>query len=212
MKLSSTTRLTFVILVMMLGAGILSGFFGFTLGHEALKSVSQPHINPIKKLTKSQPSDQPKGFTIVKEREILVKVYDRIHGQTEAAEDKPQPAEPEEKGSVFPLKAEDSGVVLEVLKANKDQDSLLLDISLRNNGSEAVRFLYSFLEVRSQEQPLGAITDGLPGEIPATGKDFLGTVTVPLSLLDDAQEISLKLTDYPKQNLQLEIPKIPVAR
>ena len=195
----------------------MSGFLGFTLGHEALKSVSQPHINPIKKLTGTQESDQPKGFTIVKEREILVKVYDRIHGQkTEAAEEQPQKtsSEPDEKkASVFPLKTEDGGVVLEVLKANKDQDSLLLDISLKNNGSNPVRFLYSFLEVKNdQNQPLGAITDGLPGEIPASGKDFLGTVSVPLSLLDNAQEISLELTDYPDQKLQLEIPKIPVAR
>ena len=195
----------------------MSGFLGFTLGHEALKSVSQPHINPIKKLTGSQPSDEPKGFTIVKEREILVKVYDRIHGQkTEAAEDKPQKtsSEPDEqKASAFPLKTEDGGVVLEVLKANKDQDSLLLDISLKNNGSAPVRFLYSFLEVKNdRDQPLGAITDGLPGEIPASGKEFLGTVSIPLSLLDDAQEISLELTDYPDQKLQLEIPKVPVSR
>lgn len=192
----------------------MSGFLGFTLGHEALKSVSQPHINPIKKLIKSQQSDQAKGFTIVNEREILVKVYDRIHGQsTQAAADQPQAAQSEAQTSVFPLKTEDGGVVLEVLKANKDQDSLLLDISLRNNGSEPVQFLYSFLEVKNdRDQPLGAITDGLPGEIPASGKDFLGTVSVPLSLVDDAQELSLKLTDYPNQKLKLEIPKIPVEQ
>ena len=236
MKLRSTVGLAFVLLMMMLGAGAVSALWGYTLGHEALKSVSRPTANPIRKLA-DQSSEEPKEFTIVSEKEILVRVYDRTHGKketesgsssqsSESTQNLTEPPQPDEdKSSLikfseepspsegFPFKAQDQGVVLEVLEASPKKRSLSLNVKLKNNGPKKVRFLYSFLEIRNDKnQVLGAITDGLPSQLPATGENFSGTVSIPMSLLDDSQKISLMLTDYPDRNLQLKIPEIPVVR
>ncbi|NEO18623.1 hypothetical protein [Moorena sp. SIO4A5] len=45
MKFNTTVALTIVLLTMMLGAGVVSAFWGFSLGHEALKGVTQPDTN-----------------------------------------------------------------------------------------------------------------------------------------------------------------------
>ena len=112
----------------------------------------------------------------------------------------------------LPIKGKDQGVTLEVVKINQQGGSLLLDVNLRNDSRKAVRFLYSFLDVRDdQGRALSAITDGLPGELPANGENFSGTVRIPTALLNDAKQISLTLTDYPDQKLQLKISKIPVV-
>jgi hypothetical protein len=59
---------------------------------------------------------------------------------------------------------------------------------------------------------LSAITEGLPGEVPANGEEFTGTVSIPTALLEDAKSLSLTLTDYPDQKLQLKMSEIPIAR
>jgi hypothetical protein len=41
---------------------------------------------------------------------------------------------------------------------------------------------------------------------------FYGTVSIPTALLENAKEVSLTLTDYPGQKLQLQISGIPVAK
>lgn len=89
----------------------------------------------------------------------------------------------------------------------------MLNVRLKNEGGDAVRFLYSFLNVTdNQGRALSAITDGLPGELPATGEEFSGTVSIPSALLEDAKTLSLTLTDYPDQKLQLKMSEIPIAR
>ncbi|MGF1481238.1 MAG: hypothetical protein ACFB4I_17435 [Cyanophyceae cyanobacterium] len=222
MKLRSTAVLTSILLVMMAGAGALSAMMGYTLGHEALKSVSQPKIDPMR-ASWQKTEGKAKKFTVVPEKEILVKVYDQIHGKKtsppaqEIKEVKDETrsfiksSEPPE--SKFPLQAEDSGVVLEIVETNQQRGSLQLQVSLANNSEETVQFLYSFMEVKDDnERALGVIADGLPGELPPTGQKFLGTVSIPLALLEDTEQLSLLLTDYPNQNIRLNIPKIPVKR
>ncbi len=113
----------------------------------------------------------------------------------------------------LPLKSEDRGVTLEVRSASQQGGSLLLNVSLKNDGTNPVRFLYSFLNVTDdQGRAMSAITDGLPGELPPNGKEFSGTVSIPTALLEDAKKLSLTLTDYPDQKLQLKMSEIPVAR
>jgi hypothetical protein len=84
---------------------------------------------------------------------------------------------------------------------------------MKNDGSNPVRFLYSFLNVTDdQGRALSAITEGLPGELPANSQEFTGTVSIPTALLEDAKKLSLTLTDYPDQKLQLKMAEIPVNR
>ena len=66
--------------------------------------------------------------------------------------------------------------------------------------------------VYEQGRALSAITEGLPGELPPDGQEYNGTVSIPSALIENAQKLSLTLTDYPDQRLQLKMSEIPVAR
>lgn len=241
MKFNSTVALTLILLAMMLGAGFVSAMWGFTIGHEALKGVTQPDVRPTKKLVGNpQASPGKEGLTILREEDILVNVNAYINGkgqekdkEDEQANNNTQPETKEEASPQassegltteasftstdsqlnLPLKTEDRGVSLEVRSANQQGGSLLLNVTLRNEGSDAVRFLYSFLNVTDEQgRALSAITEGLPGELPANGAEFSGTVSIPTALLEDSQKLSLTLTDYPDQKLQLKMSEIPVVR
>jgi hypothetical protein len=113
----------------------------------------------------------------------------------------------------FPLNSRDGGVTLEVSAASQRSNSMLLDVSMKNEGSQPVRFLYSFLNVTDDRgRALSASAEDLPAELPPNGQVFYGTVSIPTALLENAKEVSLTLTDYPGQKLQLQISGIPVAK
>lgn len=233
MKFNSTVALTLILLAMMLGAGFVSAMWGFTLGHEALKGVTQPDTRPTKKLAETQQVSLGKeGVKILREEDILVNVNDYIKGKgkdskSDSEEKKETPANrPEQKPTpeasatqasltttTLPVKSQDQGVTLEVNSTSQSGGSFLLNVSLKNNSRSPVRFLYSFLNVTDdQGRALSAITEGLPGELPANGEAFTGTVSIPVALLEDAKKLSLSLTDYPDQKLQLKMSEIPVSR
>lgn len=238
MKLNSTVALTLILLAMMLGAGFVSAMWGFTVGHEALKGVTQPDVRPTKKLVDNQNAASGKeGVTILREEDILLNVKEYIKNKgnssvpadkedeqannSEEAQEKPSPDGFATQASFtstnsdlkLPLKTQDRGVTLQIGSATQQGGSLLLNVSLKNEGADAVRFLYSFLNVTDdQGRALSAITEGLPGELPANGEEFSGTVSIPSALIEDAKNLSLTLTDYPDQKLQLKMSEIPVAR
>ncbi len=239
MKLNSTVALTLILLAMMLGAGFVSAMWGFTVGHEALKGVTQPDVRPTKKLSDNQQTTADgEGVALLSEEDILVNVHAHIHGkdediqvdeqdtqlqnasQTETADNEVEEAFATQTSFTstsadlnLPVRSQDRGVTLEVLDVTQQGGSLLLDVSLKNEGSDTVRFLYSFLNVTDDRgRALSAITEGLPGELPANGDEFSGTVSIPTALLEDSEQLSLTLTDYPDQRLQLKMSEIPVAR
>ncbi|MBD0263193.1 MAG: hypothetical protein KME38_13075 [Spirirestis rafaelensis WJT71-NPBG6] len=231
MKLNSTVLLTLILLTLMLGAGSVSAFWGFTLGSSALKGVTTPDGRPTTKFASSKAnSAQHQAVTLLREEEILKVVKSRIEGKSKAAkakksddEDeentnkpKPQekPAEAEEKPQAgFPITAESGKVTISVQSARYSGGDLQLRVKMENKGTDSVRFLYSFLDVTDDKgRTLSASTEGLPAELPANGPTFSGTVSIPTPLLDDVKRISLALTDYPDQKLKLEVPNIPVER
>jgi hypothetical protein len=229
MRLNTTVVLTLLLLIAMAGAGSASAWWGFKIGRSALKSVRQPDVNPTKKLANTTPNVGKDGLKILPEKEILVRVYDYVHAQEEGntqpanrqAAEETQPQQATAEGAEretnpalenLPIQSQDQGVVMEITNVSQENGSLLLDVNLQNEGTKAVRFLYSFLEVRdNQGQALSAITDGLPGELPATGRDYTGTIKIPMALLEEAKTLSLTLTDYPDQKLQLNLTDIPVV-
>lgn len=231
MKLNSTVLLTLILLTLMLGAGSVSAFWGFTLGSSALKGVTTPDGRPTTKFASSKAnSAQHQAVTLLREEEILKIVKSRIDGKSKAAkakksddEDeentnkpKPQekPTEAEEKPQAgFPITAESGKVTISVQSARYSGGDLQLRVKMENKGTDSVRFLYSFLDVTDDKgRTLSASTEGLPAELPANGPTFSGTVSIPTPLLDDVKRISLALTDYPDQKLKLEVPNIPVER
>lgn len=250
MKFNSTVALTLILLAMMLGAGFVSAMWGFTLGHEALKGVTQPDVRPVKDMANNQKAPPGKeGISILREADILVQVNEHIKNGGKDAKPEKKESKPENKeknqddqannsnqsfinnqqtpdglvtqasftttssGFNTPIKSEDRGVTLEIHSANQQGGSLLLNVKLKNQGGDAVRFLYSFLNVTDEQgRALSAITEGLPGELPADGKEYSGTVSIPTALIENAQKLSLSLTDYPDQKLQLKMSGIPVVR
>lgn len=231
MRLNSTLALSLLLLSLMLGAGFVSAAAGFALGRQALKGVRQPEARPTKKPLGHRPGiNDSETPILLKESEIVATVLKRMQQGTAAGESFTKPkaeesvaAQPSPQSSPspspsptptvasFPLVSEDKDVRLEILGARRQGGSLLLDVSLQNESAQPIRFLYSFLDVSDNNgRPLSAIAEGLPGELPPRSDAFKGTVRIPTALLEDAQSISLMLTNYPDQALSLKVEGIPL--
>ncbi len=227
MVLNSTVVLTLILLTLMFGAGVTSSVYGFTLGREALKGTTQPDVRPSNNASGKPGTPGNKDqVSILKEKDILKTVKARTEGRdpdkiaaqntkADKASSKPakKPATGQNASAKFPMNSRDGGITLEVSAANQRGNSMLLDVSMKNEGSQAVRFLYSFLNVTdNQGRALSATAEDLPAELPPNGQVFYGTVSIPTALLENAKELSLTLTDYPGQKLQLQIAGIPVPK
>lgn len=206
----------------------MSASWGYTLGREALKGITQPDVRPTNNLSGSKGNgNRREDLVILKEKDILKIVKARIEGRdgdkAKGTADTPKAAKPAEKKkpaeqvaskstAKLPVTAKDGGVTMEISSARQRGSSLLLEVSMKNEGSQSVRFLYSFLNVTDdQGRALSASAEDLPGELPPNGETFYGTVSIPTALLDNAKALSLSLTDYPNQKLQLKIAGIPVT-
>ena len=229
MAVNSTVVLTLILLALMFGAGVTSSVLGFTTGREALKGTTQPDVRPSNNAgsgKQGNPANKDQ-VSILKEKDILKTVKARIEGRdpekaapanTKTDKASPKAATAKKPGAPnasnkFPLNSRDGGIVLEVSAASQRGNSMLIDVSMKNEGSQAVRFLYSFLNVTdNQGRALSATAEDLPAELPPNGQVYYGTVSIPTALLENAKEVSLTLTDYPGQKLQLQISGIPVAK
>ena len=79
-------------------------------------------------------------------------------------------------------------------------------LSLQNNQAQAVEFLYSFLEVRDQDNNLlSSLTESLPQKLPADGKVYNGTVEIFDTLPDSVSSLSLRLASYPDEKVKLQV-------
>ncbi|MEO0967762.1 MAG: hypothetical protein AAFX80_05310 [Cyanobacteria bacterium J06639_18] len=232
MRINSTVLLTLILLSMMLGAGSVSAFWGFTIGSSALKGVSAPDGRPISKFPNSKTGySQDGGVNFLKEEEILKIVKARVQGKAkttkarklldeediesnkEAETQKTEQTTPEKPQKGFPVAAESEGVTLSVLSSRYSGGDLILKVRMQNKGDDSVRFLYSFLDVTDDRgRTLSASTQGLPSELTANGPTHDGTINIPTPLLDNVKKISLALTDYPAQKLRLEVSNIPVEK
>ncbi len=230
MAVNSTVVLTLILLTLMFGAGVTSSVWGFTIGREALKGTTQPDVRPSNNARSGKQGNvaSKDQVSILKEKDILKTVKARVEGRDPEKTTAPANTKADKTGSKsatakkpgasnasakFPLNSRDGGVTLEVSAASQRSNSMLLDVSMKNEGSQAVRFLYSFLNVTdNQGRALSATAEDLPAELPPNGQVFYGTVSIPTALLENAKEVSLTLTDYPGQKLQLQISGIPVAK
>lgn len=240
--MNSTVVMTVVLLVLMFGAGFFSSAWGYKLGREALKEITQPDVRPSNLTGKNEDSERKtEGVKMLKEGDILASVKNRKEGKDDGttasppansdqgeakAEAKPeqkpqQQAEqkPEEKpqqqaaSSAFPIVSRDGGVTLEVTSASQTGSSLLLKVQLKNESDSSIRFLYSFLNVTDDKgRALSASVDDLPGQLPPDSQTYIGTVSIPTALLDNANELAISLTDYPDQKLELQMSGIPIVR
>lgn len=227
MKLNSTAILTLVLLTSMVGSGYVSSMLAYGIGREALKSVTKPDARPATKIKTRKPTSQKEGAVVMlKEQDILNTVKARIAGkgkkvrpqkvrqtsqsntmppkaQLVAAKETPQPG--------FPISNTNQDVTLSVTSARYSGGALVLKLDFKNKGDRTVRFLYSFMDVTDDRgRALSANTEGLPEELPPEANNT-GTISIPTALLDDVKSLSLQLTDYPEQQLQLQVANIPVV-
>lgn len=221
--MNPTILVSLFLLGLTMGAGAWSGSWGYKLGREALKGITQPDVRPTNNLAGVQSTGSRKvEIEFFKEKDILVNVNNVIANggavsEKKAADNSQKAKENNANKSnntseaKLPIVSRDRGVVMEVYKVRRWGNSLVLDVNLKNEGEQSVRFLYSFLNITDdQGRVLSASTEDLPGEIPPNGRRYYGIVTIPIALLDKAKQLSLGLTDYPDQKLQLKMSNIPV--
>lgn len=223
--MNSTVILTVVLLVLMFGAGLFSSSWGYRLGREALKEISQPDMRPSHLTGKKNEGERTENVQMLKESDIIKNVNQRMQGKGESqtaqktsqpqAQESPKPQVTETVSSqaVFPIVSRNGSMTLQVTSASRSGNSLRLKVSLKNEGEESVRFLYSFLNVTDDKgRALSASVDELPGQVPPDNKTYSGIVSIPTVLLENANELAMSLTDYPNQNIQLQVSGIPIVK
>ncbi|QHV00103.1 hypothetical protein [Synechocystis sp. CACIAM 05] len=100
---------------------------------------------------------------------------------------------------------------MRVENITQDRRTLQLAVSLQNNGSEEVEFLYSFLEVRDQDNNLlSSFTDSLPPSLPVDRQAYKGTIELFGPLPDSVRSVSIRLASYPDEKVKLQIDAIPI--
>ncbi len=221
--MNSSILLTLSLLTLMFSAGLGSASWGFKLGREALKGITQPDTRPTNNLVGAKDrSNRREEVVMLKEEKIIINVKSTIinggiaekkttkeNSQKKTA--KAKSSQETKSKQTFPIVSSDAGVVLEVNDVRKWGNSLVLDVNLKNEGERAVRFLYSFLNITDEQgRVLSASTEDLPGELPPNGRRYYGIITITITLLDNAKELSLELTDYPAQKLDLKMSKIKI--
>lgn len=216
MKWNSTIGLTLILLAAMLVAGVFSGIAGTSIGREALKSITQPDTRP-NNLANRQ-GDLPRNeVLILPEDKIIANVKTRISGGKVAAVAAKTvssvPSNVAVAQAKFPMTTESEDVTLEIRSVQQQGDSLIISAGLRNASKTPVKFLYSFLVVKDdQGRTLNANAEGLPSELPADNQVYAGSIRLPIAALDKAEKLSVSLSDYPAQKVQLEAANIPVVR
>jgi hypothetical protein len=94
MKLNSTVALTFVLLALMFGAGLVSAAWGLVIGREALKGITQPDTRPANNLAQRKGNTpRREDVVILKEEDIISSVKARMNGGAAKPTPAAKPAE-----------------------------------------------------------------------------------------------------------------------
>jgi len=215
MKLNSTVALTLVLLALMVGAGLLSAAWGIALGRDALKGVTQPDTRPTNNLAKRQgTAARREEFTILREEDIVASAKARINGtaKTSAPAVTKLASNSDAGKTKFPIVSQSENLVMEVNSAQKQGDSLIVRVNLRNNGSGPIHFDESSMSVTDDNgQELTTKVSGLPSELPSNKGTVSSTVSIPVSALQGTENISLNLKDQDEQ-IELDVPDVPVPK
>lgn len=100
MAVNPTVVLTFFLLFLMMGAGLLSGTWGYSLGRQALRGITQPDSSPSRQLghteasatEASSGSSREKNMTFMDEAALIEGVKARISGKAEPSATPPSPS------------------------------------------------------------------------------------------------------------------------
>ncbi len=222
-QIDRSTRLTLFLLAGVLGLGIISAVLGFLFGHESLKGVTQPDMNPFVGVSAPQQQFPRQGGYLLKESEILAKVSRETKTVAKLDEPKketkpdPKAAKPASGKPVtppktsLPMSVQSQGVRLDVRSMTPTSDGMTLEVTMQNDSPREVQFLYDFLDI-SDDQSLFLSTEvkGLPTKFAAKSEKYSGVIKVFGASVSQIKWISLALSDYPDQRIELKIPKIVI--
>jgi hypothetical protein len=218
-------RLTLYLLLGVFILGVFSAFVGYLFGHESLKGVTQPNMNPF--MASAQGQYPREGGYLMKESDVLAKVERETKGISKASEPKkqdqakkdpkvsssPSPSPDKNQQTSLPTSVQSQGVRLEVRALTVAENGMTLDVTMRNEGTKEVQFLYDFLDISDdQSQVLSSEVKGLPTKFPPKSETFSGTIKVSGVSKDSIKWVSLALADYPDQKVELKIPKISIKQ
>jgi hypothetical protein len=222
-------RLTLFLLLGVFTLGFFSALVGYFFGHESLKGVTQPDMNPF--VASSTQGQYPReGGYLLKESDILAKVERETKGISKSSEPKkqaqttakkdvkdakasPSPAAEKDQQTSLPATVQSQGIRLEVRAMTVEANGLSLDVVMRNEGAKEVQFLYDFLDVSDdQSQMLSTEVKGLPTKFAPKSETFSGVIKISGVSSGSVKWISLALADYPDQKVELKIPKILVKQ
>lgn len=219
-------RLTLFLLLGVFTLGIFSALVGYLFGHESLKGVTQPDMNPF--VASSTQGQYPhEGGYLLKESDILAKVERETKGISKSGEPKkqaqttakkdakasPSPAAEKDQRTSLPTFVQSQGIRLEVRALTVEANGLSLDVAMRNEGAKEVQFLYDFLDVSDdQSQALTTEVKGLPTKFAPKSETFSGVIKISGVSSGSVKWIALALADYPDQKVELKIPKILVKQ
>ncbi|NJM45373.1 MAG: hypothetical protein HC860_03760 [Alkalinema sp. RU_4_3] len=223
MKFNSTVVYTFVLLFLMIGAGVASAVSGFSMGREALKGITQPDSRPNKGKANRTGVVAKEDLQLLKEDDIVKSMKERIDSSAKngaKAPEKPEKSEKEktsekpkaEKNAKveLPVTAESEGVAMEVLSRRQEGDSTLFEVAMKNSSDRPVSFRYNFMNITDNKgQIVNAEAIGLPEALPAKSEKFSGSVKIATGSLEKVENVTLQLSDYPEQKIQLRLTDIP---
>jgi hypothetical protein len=222
-------RLTFYLLLGVLGLGVLSALVGYLFGHQSLKGVTQPDMNPFVNNSSAQDQFPRQGNFLLKESDIIAKIERETKGISKSndakkKDDKADSKKKDDKATTgaspssspspaqpvgLPMSVKSQGLNLNIQSLSVGDNAIVLDVTLQNSGAQEVQFLYDFLEVSDdQSQFLSTEVKGLPTKFPAKSETFKGAIRILGVSPTSAKWISFSLADYPDQKIKLEIPKL----
>jgi hypothetical protein len=220
-----------------LGLGFLSALVGYLFGHQSLKGVTQPDMNPFVNNSAAQNQFPKQGTYLLKESDIIAKIERETKGITKSNDtkkkddksdakkkddkdkdnDKDKDKDKDKAGASpspsqpvgLPMSVKAQGLALNIQSLAVDDNAVVLDVTMQNGGGQEVQFLYDFLEVSDdQSQFLSTEVKGLPAKFSAKSETFKGSIRILGVTPNSAKWISLSLADYPDQKIKLEVPKL----
>jgi hypothetical protein len=218
-------RLTLYLLLGVFILGVVSAFVGYLFGHESLKGVTQPNMNPF--MASAQGQYPREGGYLMKESDVLAKIERETKGISKVSEPKkkdeakkdpkasssPSPSPDKNQKTSLPTSVQSQGIRLEVRALSIAENEMTLEVAMRNEGTKEVQFLYDFLDISDdQSQMLSSEVKGLPTKFPPKSETFSGVIKVSGVSQDSMKWVSLALADYPDQKVELKIPKIFIQK
>ncbi len=228
-KLSSAAKFTFFLLGVMFLLGAATGLVGYLFGRNSLRGITQPDLNPFLNSTEDPAQSPRQGVRFLKEDELIKKVQVQTRGasakpvpkvvkkpEAEKKEEKKPEAKKDEAKKAdgsFPIRLESEKVKMDIRSLVQKDDEIVLNIAMTNGSSDPVQFIYTFLDVSDNKgYSLSSEVIGIPETLEANSETHVGTIRVLDTPPGAATRLSLRLTDYPDQKINLEIKDIPVAK